>query len=145
MRPPRRHRARHLATFPVECSVLRSRGGAIVTRCPACNRRADKSRRGRTEKYREVQGEKYELQNMDAHHRSNLTRRAGDSGPAGGAGSNSTATPVPSLPDRGPGHVRRAAELAVLPSEPPRTPEQSRDVRRLSRHACGSEEHTSEL
>src|ERR1035437_10695059 len=53
MRPPRRHRARHLATFPAECSVLRSRGGAIVTRCPACNRRADKSRHGRTEKYKE--------------------------------------------------------------------------------------------
>src|ERR1019366_1875558 len=50
MRPPRRHRARHLATFPAESSIRRSRGGAIVTRCPACNRRADKSRRGRTEK-----------------------------------------------------------------------------------------------
>src|ERR1035437_4568569 len=89
---PWRLQAFRLAMFPAVRSIRRSRGGAIVTRCPACNRRADKCRRGRTEKYREVQGEKYELQNMDAHHRSEFVRRVGDSGSAGGAGSNSTAT-----------------------------------------------------
>jgi hypothetical protein len=35
---------------------------------------------------RKVQGEKYEFQNMDAHHRFDFVRRTDDSGSVGGAG-----------------------------------------------------------